>query len=337
MTAPPGLLLIHGEDRFSIDGEARSWLAAARSQCSSELNVEVFDAPARLDQVRRSLGEVPFLDPERYVLIRDAPQLGERSRRGSDGPEVLAGAIAQRSPTTSVCLAAHHRVAPAHPVLRAVREGGGVVVQRDVLRGRELRAWLERRLVERGLRLPRTAVDHLLRVGGADLGVLEGEVEKLASYAAGGGALTAEAVTRLAAGDEQVAIWEVVERLLSPPPGRGAAALEGLLADGVSSQYLITTLAGQLRDLLVAQDLLAQKGGGPAALSRDLGLPPWRAERLARQAGAVPTEVVEEWLRTLQRLDADVKGGRANDADGLVGFGLRAARSVARPGEPGRR
>ncbi len=290
---PPTLLLIHGEERHLVDAEASAWLDAARAQCSSDLNVEVIDAPAKLDQVRRSLIEIPFLDPVRYLMVRDAPQLAERARRGADPPDLLAAALEQRSPTTSVCLVVHGKVAATNPVLAAMRTLGGRVSFHAAVRGRDLRTWLDQRLRGAGLRLPRAAVDHLLSASNGDLGVLDNEIIKLRAYAAGRQDLSADEVTKLVGGEEEVEVWAVLDRLLSPTPGRGAAAVDTGLGAGLSSQYLIATLSGQIRDLLLAQEVLHDRRGGPAALAQAMGVPPWRAERLARQAGVVPGGVLE--------------------------------------------
>jgi DNA polymerase-3 subunit delta len=328
MATPAELLLIHGEERFLVDREARAWLAAARAASDSELSVEVIDAPARLDGLRRSLIEVPFLDARRHVLVRDPPQLAERLRRGADSAEALATALETRSPTTSVCLVAHVKVTPAHPVLKAVQRLRGSISEHPLLRGRELRSWVDRGVAQRRLRLPRGAVDHLLLVAGPDLGRLENELDKLAALSAGGRAASLDDVRRLAGGSEQVAAWDVVERLLTPPPGRGAAAVEALLADGASPLYLIAILAGQFRDLLAAKEALAA-GGGTAAVAGRLGLPPWRAERLVRWAARVTPEQLVDWLRRLQRIDAGVKAGELDDAAALRAFALGAAGELA--------
>ncbi|HZS14321.1 MAG TPA: DNA polymerase III subunit delta [Candidatus Dormibacteraeota bacterium] len=325
---PPPLLLIHGEERHLVDTQALQWLDAARAQSSSDLNIEVIDAPAKLDQVRRSLSEMPFLDPLRHVMVRDAPQLSERGRRGADPPDLLVAALRERSPTTVVCLVVHGKVAPANPVFVALRELGGRVDYHGPVRGRDLRTWLEQRLRNAGLRLPPAAVQHMLAVSNGDLGILENEVAKLRAYAAGRQALDAGEVERLVGGDEQVEVWGVLDRLLGPAPGAGATAVDTGLAGGMSSQYLIATMSGQIRDLLEAQEVLREKRGGAAALAAAIGAPPWKAERMARQAVAVPGEVLEGWLRALQRLDADVKGGRVDDASALRSFALRAAREV---------
>jgi DNA polymerase-3 subunit delta len=326
--APPPLVLIHGEERHLVDVEAQAWLAAARAQSASDLNVEVIDAPAKLDQVRRSLAEMPFLDPVRHLMVRDAPQLAERARRGAEPADLLVTALEQRSETTVVCFVVHGKVAGANPVLTAIRSLGGRISYHGPVKGRDLRTWLEERLRRAGLRLPRDAVDHLIATTGGELGLLDSEVAKLVAYAAGRQALTVAEVRRLAGGQEQVEVWSVLDRLLAPNPGRGAAAVDSALGDGLSTQYLIATLAGQIRDLLLAQELLGERRGGPPALAAAMGVPPWRAERLARQAGAVAGEVLERWLRELQRIDAEVKAGRLDDQAALRSFALRAARDV---------
>jgi DNA polymerase-3 subunit delta len=319
------LLLIHGEERFLIDRDARAWLAAERDQALSELDVEILDAPSKLDGLRASLGSVPFLAERRSVLLRDPPQLLERPRRGAEAADALAAALVEKAPTTAVCIVVHQRVAAANPVL-AVARAQGRVVDHPRLRARELRGVVDGMISARALRLPRAAVDHLVMVSGGELGIVDGELDKLAAFA-GGRPVTAEDARRLIAGAEQLETWDLLERLLSPPHGRGPAVLESLLRDGVSSQYLVSILAGQLRELLQACDLLAA-GGGSAALAAELGLPPWRADRLVRWARAVTPGLVEGWLRALQQLDADVKMGLADDAAGLRSLVLRAAREV---------
>jgi DNA polymerase III subunit delta len=331
MGAPAELLLIHGEERFLVDREARAWLAAARAASASDFSVEVLDAPARLDGLRRSLIEVPFLDARRHLLVRDPPQLSERPRRGADSAEALAGALETRAPSTSVCLVAHTKVGAANPVLKAVQRLRGRISEHPLPRGRELRVWLERRVAERRLRLPRGAVDHLLLVVGADLGRMENELDKLAAHSGDGAVPTLDQVRILVGGLEQLAAWDIVDRLLTPPHVRGAAAVDALIEDGVSPLYLLSVVAGQLREVLAAAEVLAG-GGGAAAVAGRLGLPPWRAERLVRWAGRVRPELLVDWLRQLQRLDAGVKAGQLDDASGLRSFALRAGGALAAGG-----
>ena len=325
--AGQSLRLIHGEERHLVDGAVKEWLAASRA---SQMHVEVFDPGFRLDEFRRSIAEIPLIDAERWVLVRDPPQLGGTVRRGSEGPDALADVLAQRAPTTAVCLVAHLRVPPQNAVLAAVRSLGGEISYQPRPKGRELRVWLDAAIAARGLRLGPGAANHLLEVVGSDLGALASELDKLVALAAGQ-PLSITEVRAAVAGDEPVEMWTVIEELLGPTPGRAAATVDQLLAEGRSSQHLLAILAGQARDLLMAQAYLHTHGSG-AGLAAELRLPDWRADRLARQARAVPAALVAGWLRELHDVDRRIKAGELGDADGLRLLSLRAADQVARRG-----
>jgi len=338
------LLLVHGDDRHRVDEEVRLWREAA---AGAQLGVEVFDPPAPLDRLRSALAEIPLIDERRYVLVRDPPAMGGGRRAGGSERE-LAEALELRAPSTSVCLVGHQQLPAAHPVVAAVHRLGGEVRLRNPLRGRELRGWVEQAAASRGLRLPPAALEHLLRVAGSDLGTVVGELEKLSAYQAGTAApgrgpqpgptgrarpavaaVDLELVRALVAGSEGVEVWGVLERLLGPEPAEGAAAALELTEQGRSAVYLIATLAGQLSELRRAQVLLA--GGGSAArIAGELGIPDWRAERLARQARTVAPEVVEGWLHQLRAIDVAIKAGETDDRQAMGRFGLGAARVVAR-------
>ncbi|MBV8194301.1 MAG: hypothetical protein JOY80_02095, partial [Candidatus Dormibacteraeota bacterium] len=176
------LLLIHGDERFRVDRAVIAWRERARDR-SPQLDIEVHDAPARLEALRRSIAEVPLLDPERCILVRDPPQLAGATRRGADSAEGLAAALAERAPTTSLCLVSHGRVAPQNPVLSAVRELGGTIEYFAPVRGRELRTWLDGEIRARALRLGPGSAAQLMQVAGDDLGVLSSELDKIVAFA----------------------------------------------------------------------------------------------------------------------------------------------------------
>ena len=318
------LLLVHGEDRHRVDEMVGRWKLQA---AEAELGIEVIDPPAPLDRVRTSIAELPLIDPRRYLLLRDPPQLAG-GRRSGEGGKGLAEALELRAPTTSICLVSHLTVAPNHPVAAAVTRLGGEVRAFPLLKGRDVRAWAETAAVERGVRLQPGSLDHLLRVAGSDLGVVAAELDKLSAYAAGE-PVDLPTMRRVVGGAESVEVWNVLERLLGPEPGRGAAAAADLVDEGRSTQHLIATLAGQLSELRRAQAFVAD-GRSPAGLAGHLRIPEWRADRLARQARGVPAAVVEGWLRQLQAIDAGIKAGETDDRQAMDGFALGAARVVAR-------
>ncbi len=315
------LTLIHGEERFLVDRSVREWRESARP---AQLGVEVFDSPGRLDELRLAVAEIPLFDPERAVLVRDPPQLtGSSKRGGADPPERLVSILAERAPTTVLCLVAHAKVPDRNEVLAAVKQRGGAVIYHPAIRGRELRAWVEREVAARKLRLGPGSVDHLIRVAGPDLGSIASELDKLVEFA-GGRALSVTDLRAAVAGDESAGLYETLNDLLGATPAKGAESIDRLLSEGRAGQYLLAILAGQIRDLVLAQAHL-QTHGSTSGLAAALGTPEWRAERLGRQARAVPPALPAGWLDALHDVDRKVKIGEIAESDGLRLVVLRAA------------
>ena len=230
------LTLIHGEERFLVDRSAHEWRVRARPP---QLDIEVFDAPGRLDELRLAVAEMPLFDPQRALLLRDPPQLtGSAKRGGVDPPErlvaILGGARADHRPV-------HGRARKGAGPQRRARCGrarGGSIVFHAAVKGRDLRSWVEREVAVRGLRLGSGSVDHIGRVAGPDLGSIASELDKLVAFAADRPLSIAE-VRMAVAGDEAAGLYDTLGELLGPTPARGAESIDRLLSEGRAGQYLL--------------------------------------------------------------------------------------------------
>ena len=315
----PGLLLIHGDEPFLVDAAVTRWRTSTDSG-----DLEVIDAPAKLEPLIASLVDMPLFADERRVLVRDLPQLSG-GRRGSAGMDDVIHALGMRAPTTSVCFAVRVTVAATNPILAAVAANGGTVLHFERMRAGDRRRWLEGEVRRRSWRLPPGGVDLLMRCTGGDLGTMSAELDKLAAH---GGVRSVSDLERLVAGTEQLELYRVLDLLAGPQPGSGAALLVELVAEGRSMQYLLSILAGQLRDLLMAHALMLRGQGGAPAVAAAMRIPAWRAERVLRTAQSIPAVLALGWIRELQRIDAGLKAGDIDDTAALQQWGLSAAQSL---------
>lgn len=316
-------MLVHGDEPHLVDATVERWRAGLE-------DVEVIDAPARLEPLIASLVDVPLFTSERHVLVRDLPQFGG-ARRGTAGVEELARALAVKAPTTHVCFAVRATVAPTNPILAAIQANGGHVVHLAKLRPSERRQWLDHELRARKLHLPAGGAELLLRCSAGDLGAMSGELDKVAAH---GGIAALDQLERLVSGTEQLELYRVLDLLAGTEPAAGAALLSDLIAEGRSTQYLLSILAGQVRDLLMVHALLLRGRQSAAALAAEMRLPAWRAERVLRTAHALPALLAMRWMRDLQRIDAGMKAGEVDDAAALRQWGLGAARSLTERRRP---
>jgi DNA polymerase-3 subunit delta len=100
--------------------------------------------------------------------------------------------------------------------------------------------------------------------------------------------------------------------------GRLGAALEQLrwaLAVGVSPVLITSALAQGVRSL--AKVGSAPRGRGGAALASELGMPPWKVDRVRQQLRGWTPAGVARALRAVADADAEVKGGGTNSAYAL--------------------
>jgi len=218
------------------------------------------------------------------------------------------------------------REAPQKALAEAIRAAGGEVLRLQAPREGQLAAWVEVRARERGVSLAAgvarelaTRVGAFVREGDVDrrnqgrLAVME--LEKLATHRAGRGPVTVDDVRALVAEAVPGSIWGFVDAV-GMRQERRAIELHERLADVTPEPVILAVLHRRLRELIEVADRLAS-GETPGSLVRSMKLQPFRAETLARQAGAWTLGELELALGSLLELDALVKGvSGASSGDG---------------------
>ncbi|HEY7488565.1 MAG TPA: DNA polymerase III subunit delta [Streptosporangiaceae bacterium] len=150
----------------------------------------------------------------------------------------------------------------------------------------------------------RTLIDAV----GTDLRELASACSQLVSDT--GGAIDDETVARYHRGRAEVTGFVVADRAVE---GNLAAALEQLrwaLSTGVAPVLITSALAQGVRSL-------AKVGGAPrnlrgAALTKELGLPPWKIDRVRGQLRGWTPDGVARALSVIADTDEQVKGGSAD-------------------------
>jgi DNA polymerase-3 subunit delta len=104
--------------------------------------------------------------------------------------------------------------------------------------------------------------------------------------------------------------------------------LRWALACGVEPVLVVAALAMALRN--IAKLAGAARGARPADLARDLGMPPWKVDRVRAQLRGWDGEGIARALAAVAAADADVKGAAAS-----AGYALE--RALVRVGAARRR
>lgn len=120
------------------------------------------------------------------------------------------------------------------------------------------------------------------------------------------GTIDEAVVGRYYTGRAEASSFEVADRAVE---GRAAEALEALrwsLATGVAPVLITSALAQGVRAI---GKLSSARGGRPGDLARELGMPPWKIDRVRQQMRGWTPDGVAVALRAVAEADAGVKGG----------------------------
>ena len=204
------------------------------------------------------------------------------------------------------------------------RRGNARVFSRP--RAGEIRQWIRGRAMAAGIDIESRAIDTLAQTVGSDLRVLVGEMEKLSLYCSGG-TITHEDVEEMVSYAREASIFAAVDAILE---GRAADAfrmVHQLLQSGRPEAYIMSMLARQVRLLILAKDLMAQRI--PASEhGRRLGLSSYPLRKtMEQQAKLSPRRLVQIHHRLLEA-DLSIK---SSSLDKSLVLDLLVAELASRP------
>jgi DNA polymerase III delta subunit len=178
---------------------------------------------------------------------------------------------------------------------------------------RELEAWIDARAKRMGMNLEPSAAQLLLRsVRGADLWTLVSEMDKLAFWCDGRSVSDAD-IRQIVPAARDSNVFAMVDAIIAGRLGAALAQLTLLQHDGAAGPYLLTMIARQYRQLIIAEDL-SSSGASPAAIAREVGI---RSEavvpRLVQQARRLGPDRLRQAFERILQADIAIKRGEMGE------------------------
>jgi DNA polymerase-3 subunit delta len=230
-------------------------------------------------------------------------------RAAQDLPKDLTDellAAAQDVPEETSVVVVHAGGAKGKALLQALAKGKVRRVDAPrVTKPSERREFVRRELRRDGRQVDDEAVTLLLEAVGNDLRQLASAAEQLLVDTTG--PVTAEAVARYHRGSapSEFQSFAIAERVVE---GDLSGALE-LLRWGESTGLRLPGVTVALASTLRSVAVVASSAGVPAAqLAAQVGMPPWKVDKVRRQARGWHPEGLASALQHVARADADVKG-----------------------------
>lgn len=303
-----GVFFFHGGETRLRDQAARRLADAALDPATRDFNFDSFrGGDVTPEAIASALAMPPIMAPRRVVLLYDAERLPPKacaavesvlSKLPDDVTFVVTATIPDRSKKM---------------FYRRLKDGSTSLEWKSP-REAEIPGWLlERAEARYGVTLDADAAQALAGAVGADLGLLDAELEKLAG-AAGDGPIGVDLVRDLVPLMREVNRWEWIDDVASRRYAKARRQISSLLASpGQNAVGLLIALVEHHLLLGIAVE------GGAGLVGRTLdriGKPylKFKSRSLGGQAGGWTTLQIDDALRRLLYADRRAKTGASDQA-----------------------
>jgi DNA polymerase-3 subunit delta len=263
------LQLFVGDEPLRVKQAEEAVLGAAFEGESPGFNLAVFQADSAnsaLDQARTQ----PMLARRRAVVIREMEK----------APVALLQALLDYAenpnPSTVLILCGSKLPGPSGGVDRGRRLFNKVKSdgRAERYRSRDQRpaAFVEEHARRLGVELDSGAAFLLVQLVGSDLGMLQNEVDKLATHIGGQGRIMRSHIETVCSLVAEAVVWELTDAIIARDPDRGLCAafrmLENSGTGGDASHRLLAMISWQVRQLLRLQTAIRSGEDVPAEWRR---------------------------------------------------------------------
>ncbi len=333
------LIVLCGSDRLGVRERRAALLAAHVPPGAEEFGLTRLDGQkCTPDDLVQAVQALPFLTDTRTVVVDDLLSRFEarrgKSRRGqpaadepgddgddsgeaapaprtrggrSDPAVAFADALAHVPETTTLLCWERGPLAKTNPLLKVAAKTGKVEVF-DAPRAAEIDDWIFARARAKGLRLRPDVPRLLAEFLGADLEVLDAELEKLALYAGPEGRVDADTVRLLTAQTQQADTLQLLNAASDHHPAEALSLLHALIANGVAPVAIIGMLGSQVRKLLQVQALAGHRLP-PAEIAHRLSMHPYAARMAVESLRHHTATGLHDLHRRLVETDQAIKTG----------------------------
>ena len=268
---------------------------------AADFNRDEFRAgEVAVERVVDAATTMPMMASRRWVLLSDLQRL-----KAKDQAPLLA--YLDKPSTTSVLCLSGSEIDQRTKLGQKLTASAALFIL-EPPRPNELGAWIDRRARQRKLAIDPDASRLLADLLGADLGGLDMALEKLAAYTAGKG-ITAEDVEAAVAPTKVDSIFKLTDAIGNRDLARASLQLRNVLAGGDNALLILSMIARQLRQLLLAKELHEQRVA-PADMASRIGVRPFLVDLLQAQAKRYTTPELCGAIDAATRADVRLKSSK---------------------------
>jgi DNA polymerase III subunit delta len=312
---PPPIFVVSGPEEFLKQEAVHEITARVLGNADRSLALNEYDGSSSslaLADVLDDVRTLPFLAERRLVIVRDADTFITRYRAD------LEDYAEKPSPTGVLLLEC--KTLPSSTRLYKRVQACGQVIKCEAIKPRMIPGWLtERAKSIHGVQIDQRTAGLLQDLVGSELGLLDGELQKLALYVAQRQRVTTADVEALVGHHREEKVWDILSAIGAGNEARAMTLWEEVWqTDRAAPARSIAGIAFTVRRLLSAKR--AQEAGAPMQEVAKI-LMRWGDDAGMRaELAAFTIPQIEKMLCKLQEADLAAKTGGPSVQSSIEAF-----------------
>ena len=305
-SAPKPVYAIDGEERVLVEGFVAKLLEKSLPAAARDFNYESFTGKeAELSRVLDAAMTLPAFAERRVVRVQQADKMK------MDPPEALLRYLEKPSETTVLIFIADKFDARGKVYKAFQKAGAALRFPRP--KPQQMPDLIERQARTRGIEIEPGAARLLAETVGPDLTAATQALEKLELYKGIGERIQSADVADVVATVREESVFDLVDAIGTRDRAHVFELLHRLMgAQREPGLRLLAMVSRHFRLLIRAHDHLAARGA-PRELASVLGMPPFLADKLARQARSFEKAQLVAGHAQIKHADRLLKSSRLPD------------------------
>ena len=305
----PNVFFLYGNDEFAITRRLKEFEADFPDSTSAEMNTARLDARVMSDdELNTAINAMPFLAPKRLALLANPS-----AKYGKPGERKKFEGFIEKVPDTAR-LVIHEIIDPRdannHWLVKWSGKNNKLVKTQAFMLPRpwEMTGWIVNETKSQDGEIESAAAAKLAEMVGVDTRQAGQEIAKLLAYVNWERQIKVQDVETVSIVTAQESVFDFVDAL-AIGNGKSAQHLLHRLLENEDAFSLWGMVIRQFRLLLLAREVL-DSHGGKEDVARALGVHPFVAEKITRQARGFTLPVLERIYHRLLEIDEGAKTGQ---------------------------
>ncbi|MEX3623569.1 DNA polymerase III subunit delta [Viridibacillus arvi] len=304
--------LIHGPETYIIDDSIKKITSRVLSEEEMEFNYtqhDLVDIPLHvaLDDAE-TMG---FMSDRKVVVIKNAVFLSGQKDTSKVEHNIarLESYIQDPNPDTIlIVVAPYEKLDKRKKVTKLLTKEAGVI-EAASFNERSAEVWIREKTKELNIQITHGAIGRLLQNVGANLLVLDNEIEKITTYLNEGEIITEDIIDEMVAKTLEQNVFTLVEKVTTRQLDAAFTILYDLLRQNEEPIKILSLITRQFRIIFQAKILL-RNGASQGDIAKQLKLHPYAVKVAADQGRQFDEYVLQGIIRTLADLDYQMKTGK---------------------------